>query len=267
MQIYKFIVSTTGGLPLEMEQLVKQWKTEEDYFQLKGWDFSCVDGRWIGDNPPWDYKTIINSYLKNSDILLDMGTGGGEILLTIGHPYINTYVTEAYIPNLELCKKELSPLGITVKQTFEDDKLPFEDNSFDFIINRHESFDLSEVFRTLKRGGYFFTQQVINRNFKELAIILNGKVVADYPNHSLEKYTNSLTRMGFQIIIKDEVDLPSRFTDVGAVIFYAKAIPWEIPDFSVETHSEKLILIHHMIENDGYFQATSGRFLLAARKL
>ena len=249
------------------EQLLRQWKKEEEDFQLKGWDFSYLDGRMSSPNPPWDYKTIINSYLKSSDILLDMGTGGGEVLLTIGHPHKNTYITEAYEPNFELCKSKLSPLGITVKQTFCDDKLPFENEFFDFIINRHESFGLSEVSRVLKRGGYFFTQQVINRNCFELAQILNGKVELDIPNHCIEKYIEALEQIGFQVIIKDEVEVPVKFFDMDAVIFYAKAIPWEIPSFSVETHFEKLLKIQRMIEADGFFQATSGRFLLAARKL
>jgi SAM-dependent methyltransferase len=251
---------------LDREQLIKQWKNEEDDFQLKGWDFSCIDGRLVSSNTPWDYKAVINSHLKENDNLLDMGTGGGEFLLTINHPYKNTYVTEAYLPNFILCKEQLSPLGITVKQTFEDDELPYEDEKFDLIINRHESFDISEINRILRRGGYFITQQVVNRNFSELAEVLNNKVVLDNPNHAVEVYANALDQLGFQVLMKDEVELPGRFYDVGAVIFYAKAVPWEIPDFSVETHTEKLLIIQDIIEKNGFFQATSGRFLLVARK-
>ena len=248
-------------------ELLKKWKDEEVVFNLKGWDFSHLAGRWDSPNPPWDYRMIIKSYLKDSDILLDMGTGGGEILLTIGHPYENTYVTEAYAPNLELCKSKLSPLGVTVAQTFEDDKLPFWDEHFDFIINRHESFDLSEVNRVLKHGGYFFTQQVGNRNFHELASILNDGDVTDYPNHAIANYADTLTQLGFKVIIRDEVGLPNKFFDVGAVIFYAKAIAWEIYDFSVETHFDKLCKIQREIDKNGFFHVTGPRFLLAARKL
>jgi SAM-dependent methyltransferase len=258
---------------LKNEKLHEQWKKEETDFLLKGWDFSCLAGRMDGSNPPWDYRHIVKSYLKDSDALLDIGTGGGEVLLTINHPYNNTYATEAYEPNYELCRKKLSPLGITVVRTHTDanfntdDKIPFEDEKFDFIINRHESFDLSEVNRTLKRGGYFFTQQVGNRNFYELAEILNGKVVLDSPNHAVESYASTLTQLGFQIIMKDEVKLPTKFFDVGAVIFYAKACPWEIPNFSVETHFSKLCEIQKEIDKRGFFQVTGGRFLLASRKL
>ena len=247
--------------------LLNEWKKTENCFDLIGWDFSAISDKWDYPNEPWDYRLTVKSYLKDTDTLLDMGTGGGEVLLTIGHPYENTYATEAYLPNLELCKSRLSPLGITIAQTFTDDKLPFEADSFDFITNRHESFDLEEVARVLKRGGYFFTQQVMNRNFHELVELLNGRVIGDYPGHSLENYANILSELGFEIIIKDEAKLPVKIYDIDAVIFYAKACVWEVPDFSVETHFERLLLIKQKIDNDGCFHTTGGRFLLAARKL
>ncbi|MCL2080640.1 MAG: class I SAM-dependent methyltransferase [Oscillospiraceae bacterium] len=248
-------------------ELMKKWKEEETGFSLKGWDFSQIDGRWECPNPPWDYKTLIKAYLRDGDILLDMGTGGGEFLLTINHPYKNTYATEAYPPNFELCKRELSPLGITVARTFSDDRLPFDNDSFDFITNRHESFDLSEVDRTLKHGGYFFTQQVGGKNSYELRLALNDGVIMSGPDHELESYANRLARMGFQILIKDEAKYTVKFFDMGAVIFYAKACVWEIPDFSVETHFDRLCKLQNEIDKNGFVQVTGHRFILAARKL
>ena len=73
--------------------------------------------------------------------------------------------------------------------------------------------------------------------------------------------------MGYKIIIRDEVALPTKFFDVNAVIFYAKAIPWEIFDFSVDSHLDKLFVIQDIIDKNGFFQATSGRFLLGMQKL
>ncbi|WP_365845908.1 hypothetical protein [Clostridium sp.] len=37
---------------------------------------------------------------------------------------------------------------------------PFEDNTFDIVINRHESYCVSEVKRILKTDGIFIAQQV-----------------------------------------------------------------------------------------------------------
>jgi SAM-dependent methyltransferase len=240
---------------------------------FQGWGFSHIDGRWDEPNPPWDYKAVIKSYLKDTDILLDMGNGGGEVLLTLNHPYKNTYATEAYAPNFELCKKVLSPLGITVVQTYTDenlntdDKLPFEDNYFNVIINRHESFDLKEVNRSLKRGGYFITQQVGSKNTNEFMQRLNGDdFVFDRTHHTIEKYAATLEKLDFQIIKTEEAEYPVKVYDVGAFVFYAKIIVWEYPGFSVKTHLDKLFNCQREIEEKGFLDGTGHRFLIVAKK-
>jgi len=254
------------------DELIKQWEKEENH-AFQGWDFSHIDGRWDEPDPPWSYTEIVKSHLKDTDILLDMGTGGGEILLSLNHPYTNTYATEAYLPNYELCKKTLSPLGITVVQTQTDedfntdDKLPFEDDFFDIIINRHESFDLAEVNRTLKQGGYFITQQVGSKNTVELMQRLNDDFVYHISTHEMSNYVNILSNIGFQIDMAEEATYPIKVYDVGALVFMAKVIAWEYPGFSVKTHLEELIDCQKEIEEKGYIEATAHRFIIVARKM
>ena len=253
-------------------ELIKQWEAEEN-FAFQGWDFSHIDGRWDSPEPPWDYKAVVKSYLKNTDILLDMGTGGGEILLSLNHPYKHTYATEAYEPNYELCKKVLSPLGITVAQTYTDeklnadDKIPFEDNHFDVVINRHESFDLCEVDRVLKHGGYFITQQVGTKNFNEFAEMLNDNFVLESPMHTIGNYSKTLGELGFKILKTDEAKYPVKFYDIGALVFYAKIIVWEFPKFSVKTHLEKLFSCQRELIKKGFLGGTGHRFIIVAQKI
>jgi len=252
---------------MNKEELIKQWKAEESH-AFEGWDFSHIDGRWSEPTPSWDYKTVVKSYLKDTDVLLDMGTGGGEILLSLNHPHKNTFATEAYVPNFELCKKVLSPLGITVAQTYDDDKLPFENDSFDFIVNRHESFDLEEVGRTLRHKGYFITQQVGNKNTNEFMEMLNDRdFVFDRTNHTIKNYVAALEKQGFQIIRTNEIEYPVKVYDVGALVFQAKVIVWEYPNFSVETNFDKLLDCHRIIEDKGFLEATGHRFLIVAQKI
>lgn len=245
-------------------ELIQQWKIEEN-FAFQGWDFSHIDGRWDCPNPPWDYRSVVKSYLKDTDTLLDMGTGGGEVLLSIKHPYNRTYATEAYVPNFELCQKVLSPLGITVAQTYTDDKLPFENEHFDIIINRHESFDLSEVDITLKSGGYFITQQVGNKNDSEFSQKISN-FIPHSTTHTIKNYAKVLTKLGYQILKTDEAHYPVKFFDVGALVFYAKVIVWEFPNFSVKTCFDKLCECQKEIEENGFIQGTGHRFILVAKK-
>lgn len=78
---------------MNKDKLKELWKKEEEN-SFKGWDFSHLKNRWIDEKLPWDYREILDKYLKPDYKLLDMGTGGGEFLLTLNHPYNNTSVTE-----------------------------------------------------------------------------------------------------------------------------------------------------------------------------
>ena len=122
----------------------KQKLLEEENRAFSGWDFSSLDNRMIEQPLPWNYNRIVLENLDNSLDLLDMGTGGGEFLLTLNHPYDKTSVTEAYPPNIELCRNILSPLGVKVYAVENDEKLPCDDNIFDIVINRHESYHVDE---------------------------------------------------------------------------------------------------------------------------
>ena len=84
-------------------------------------------------------------------------------------------------------------------------------------------------------------------------------------NYAKEK----LEANGFEIVEGQENITYTRIFDVGAMVYYLKAVPWELPEFSVEKYYDKLLEIHnHIIKND-YLELESNnhRFLIKARKL
>ena len=78
-----------------MNKLKKEWEAEEKIAHIHGWDFSHIHGRYEEeDDLPWDYRQVIDESRVDSMKLLDFDTGGGEFLLSIGHPFANTAATE-----------------------------------------------------------------------------------------------------------------------------------------------------------------------------
>lgn len=64
------------------------WKKEEEIAYIHGWDFSHIYGRYEEEmDLPWDYRKIIKQYLNDDMNILDYDTGGGEFLLSLGHPF------------------------------------------------------------------------------------------------------------------------------------------------------------------------------------
>ncbi|WP_258038919.1 class I SAM-dependent methyltransferase [Tetragenococcus halophilus] len=247
--------------------MIDCWKQEAER-SLEGWDFSYLDdsGRWEMEVLPWDYLAIVRQYLKETDQLLDMGTGGGEILLTLEHPYHKTSVTEGYLPNYQLCKEKLEPLGITVKFVKEDDVLSYKENTFDIIINRHEAFRLDEVYRTLKRGGIFITQQVGCENSRVLSKRLLKKELKVDLRNQLSYQLKQAEKIGFEVLNSDEFYAQLKFFDAGAIAYYASIIEWEFPDFSVEKCLEGLTELHYEIVKKGFVPSIEHRYMMVLGK-
>ena len=241
--------------------------------EFKGWDFSYVlsSGRMKEDPLSWSYEKIVKEYFYGCRNLLDMGTGGGEVLSSLIPLPQNSYATESYIPNVEVAKLRLEPLGVKVVYIPENpmppycDDLPFECNYYDLIINRHEAYMPKELFRILKNNGSFITQQVGFLSAANLIKDMLGKK-AKYGNWNLQSAITELKEAGFKIIQKNEEISNIYFFDVGALVYYLRAIPWLIGGFTSEKYDKSLRYIHEIIESQGYYQTLAHRFLIIAQK-
>ncbi|HHX63227.1 MAG TPA: class I SAM-dependent methyltransferase [Epulopiscium sp.] len=245
--------------------LKESWKKEEEN-AFKGWDFSHLENRWIEGELPWEYREILGKYLNSDYKLLDMGTGGGEFLLSLNHPYNNTSITEMWEPNVKLCREKLEPLGIEVKQIFNDSELPFEDDTFDIIINRHESFDIGEVERVLKPNGIFITQQVGGKNNEILSKALIKNFKPSFPENTLRNRLKEIEKSLFKVLCAEEFFPYLRFKDIGAIVYFAKIIEWEFPDFSVDNCFKELCKLNEEIKVKGYIESIEHRFIIVCRK-
>ena len=245
----------------------KLWTKEEEAAHIHGWDFSHIHDRYSEETDlPWDYEEIIRRYLNKDMKILDYDTGGGEFLLSLKHPFHNTAATEGYPPNVELCKKTLLPLGIDFKSCDTPSNIPFESESFDIIINRHGDFHAKELYRLLKKGGLFITEQVGSENDRNLVEMVLPNTQKPFPHLNLKEQREIFENAGFHIIRAEEAFRPIRFYDVGAFVWFAHIIEWEFPGFSVERCFDSLLKIQKSIEDTGYIEGTIHCYLIVAKK-
>ncbi len=234
--------------------------------EFSGWDFGFIAQRWQESPLSWDYNQIVRSYIKPEFAMLDIDTGGGEVLSSFMPLPQKTVATEGYLPNVPVAKKRLAPLGVKVVQLFGNDIPPFVDGYFDLVTNRHGSFLAQELQRIMKPGGVFVTQQVGGRNNFRLNELLQEKPVFEYSYWTPDLAGRQLTEAGFQILEQKDEYPETTASDIGALVFHLKVISWQIEDFSVEKYYDKLVKIHNMIQEQGYLKIRSHRFLIVAEK-
>ena len=56
------------------------------------------------------------------------------------------------------------------------------------------------------------------------------------------------------------------FTDMGAIVYYLKAIPWLVPGFSVQTHLQYLLSLQHRLESGEALAFVARKYLIEAHK-
>ncbi|HDR4880925.1 TPA: class I SAM-dependent methyltransferase [Bacillus cereus] len=233
---------------------------------FSGWDFSFISetGRMKSEPLSWSYGSIAFLLMQRAKSMLDMGTGGGEFLSML-QPFPSTiYATEGYAPNVPIARKKLEPLGVTVVEVINDTVLPFQDGQFDFIINQHESYAASEIKRILSPHGVFLTQQVGGLDCAVLNEQFGSPLNSEFASWSLEAACSELEENGFTILDAKEEFPFQRFYDIGAIVYYLKAIPWQIPDFTVERYYKELYRIHEIILQKGYFDVKQHLFIIKA---
>ena len=246
-------------------ELIDTWLNEERQ-PFIGWDFSYLDGRMTEGQAPWSYLDRAADLMRQSSSVVDLETGGGEKLLSLRQHWPPKVVaTENYLSNFELATQRLSPFGVAVVKEPVSTILPmpFADGEFDLILNRHAAFNSGEIARVLTKGGTFLTQQVHGMSAWDLQAVFDAK--PQWPDSTPEKYVPLLEEAGLTIVDAQNWEGSLSFTDVGAIVYYLKAVPWLVPDFTVETHLHPLLALQDRLESGEGLDFYSARYLIEAR--
>ena|SRR5665648_923601 len=137
-----------------------------------------------------------------------------------------------------------------------------------FSSDRHEAFDINEVYRLLKPNGLFITQQVGGLNNKGLSrLLINDFKEISSSEHTLKNNLLLIKNKGLIILQSNECFPKHKFFDVGALVYFAKIIEWEFPNFSVDRCFEQLCLLQSIVEKQGFIESQEHRFFFVAQKL
>ena len=157
------------------------------------------------------------------------------------------------------------PLGIHFRECNDPTQIPFADESFDLILNRHGSFDPIELFRLLRQNGVFITEQVGEDNDRDLVKMVLPEAPKPFPHLNLKEQQMHFQNAGFQILRAEEAYRPIRFYDVGAFVWFAHIIEWEFPNFSVDRCFEELLKMQEVINENGKIEGTIHRYLIVGK--
>jgi SAM-dependent methyltransferase len=237
---------------------------------VDGWDFRWLDGRATEERPSWGYAGLLAQRAASSAALLDLQTGGGEVLaevLAAAAPLPGRIVaTEGWPPNTALARARLAPLGVDVLEVVDSADLPCQSRSFDLVTSRHPSaIRWDEIARVLRPGGSYFAQHVgAGSNHAVSEFFLGPQPVGQA--RTLDNTVAQAEAVGLSVVDAREESLRVEFFDIGAVVYFLRKVVWTVPGFRVTNELGRLRELHELMQREGPFVSQSSRILIEARR-
>jgi SAM-dependent methyltransferase len=240
---------------------------EAEAAPIRGWDFSWLEGRASEERPEWGYSGLVAERARRANAMLDLQSGGGEMLAELPHLPPLMVAAEGYLPNVAEAQGRLRQRGaFVVAADNHRPAFPFASGSFDLVTSRHpvETY-WDEIARVLRPGGTYLSQQVGPHSVVELSEWMMG------PRPGGSKRDSGLASAaaeaaGLTVVDLREARLREVFDDVGAVVYFLRLVIWIVPGFTVEAYRDRLQALHEQIEQEGPFVAHATRFLIEAQK-
>ncbi|BAL92579.1 putative methyltransferase [Actinoplanes missouriensis 431] len=227
---------------------------------MTGWEFAWLDGLAVESEPSWSYPELARPLLRRSASVLDLDTGGGELLAELAPLPPHTVAVESWARNTPAAAARLSPFGVPVRT-----ELPAGENEFDLVLSRHGRLPAPDIARLLKPGGVLLTQQVGSDDLADLNVALGAP--PPHPRRwDAEVAAASLQTAGLRVTEVREEHPPVTFRDITAVVHQLRTVPWQIRDFTPERYERALARLGALIRARGEFTARAHRFLLRAER-
>jgi len=120
------------------------------------------------------------------------------------------------------------------------------------------------VARILSPGGTFLTQQIHGLWAHDLLAAFDAE--PQWTEAVPETNVPRLRAAGLDIVDAQDWSGKFSFSDVGAIVYYLRAVPWLVPGFSVETHLEYLLALQRRIESGEGLEYVARKYLIEAHK-
>jgi len=169
--------------------------------------------------------------------------------------------TEPWEVNAPVAAKRLGARGIPVVRA-NSLRLPFRDEQFDLVLNRHEELDPADTARVVAAGGRVLTQQVHPDDWKELRDFFPR--MTDFGPH-FDLYREGFERAGLRIVQALMHERPVAYY-LGDLVYMLVAAPWTIPDFDLDRDLDALLAVERTLGRPEGIVFTEKRYLIEAER-
>ena len=245
--------------------------TEKEFYDkigsIIGWDFSNV--KCTSEGVKWNFYEEVTKRANPKDILLDIGTGGGENILNISDKFYLIIGIDMSDGMIETATQNLNKTNVfNVKfLKMEAENIKFPNGFFDIVSNNHSAFCTKEVFRVLNKNGTFLTQQVSEGDKLNIKQYFGrGQSYQIKDGTAKNKYTDQMKDLGFTKVESFEYNATDYFHTAEDLLFLLKHTPI-IPDFG--NNPKDIEIFNKFVSENATekgIKTNSKRYMIIAKK-
>ena len=230
-------------------------KREHDFYEkTKNWNFDefKIEEDYLTN---WDMYELLRNVTNENSKVLDLGTGGGEKVLSCFPDYLKEIVaTDFSFEMIKTADENLKKSGrknITFK-VMDNLNMDLEKNYFDVVVARNTVINPKQIYDVLKPGGYLIISGVDKLDCWELKrLFKRGQGYNDIKPISLIDYENVLDA-GFNDVELVPIHCREYFKDYEGFYKFLLKVPI-INDFSdVENDSFDFNVLDEYVSNNTY---------------
>ena len=214
----------------------------ERYDEIGNWDFSDIN--FIAEyQNNWDMYEEIKKYSNEKSLILDLGTGGGEKVLSNMPTNVGMIIGTDLSPKMiDTAKENLkSHPDLKVKFSVMDNlKIEFPNGIFDIVSARHTIINAKEIYRVLNENGVLIVRGVDKFDSWDLKELFGGGQCFNDEIAISKKDYEDIKEAGFKNVEQIEIKANEYYKTKEDLLALLLKVPI-LDEFSMKIRNEEIL--------------------------
>lgn len=180
------------------------------------------------ENPEEVFKNLLIKYSDKDKEVLDLGCADGRFTIAISSNFKNVVAIDLSKGMLKAAKllQTKAKIKNVSFESIDANNTPYQDNSFDIIYSRRGPTPFDEIYRLLKKDGYFINIEIGEKDTQELKEVFGrGQNYGKWNDKELQRDQEKLKSLGFKLIFGKDYSYKEYYPDYKNLDLFLQGVP------------------------------------------
>ncbi|WDF04786.1 class I SAM-dependent methyltransferase [Shouchella hunanensis] len=191
-----------------------------------GWNFTRINA--VSSGVKWDFYKLVRDFCSPQDMLLDLGTGGAEQVLTLADAVVRIDAVDNAPEMVKTAERNVqqSKKGNVFLHCLDNKNIGELNRQYDLVTCCHAPFHVQQLKTVMKDGAVFMTQQVSEGDKQNIKEWFNRGQAFNIKDGSLkDRYVKELQTAGYKHVQAYDYDAIEYYQTENDLAFLLEHTP------------------------------------------